>query len=296
VLLEVIKKETALWTSFLFNILSITYDPGFISKIRANIESGTVESVTNALEMIDIVIDDTIKAKLVFLIDVVSDDEKLKNLLQFFPGEVPHYGQLLEDIINRDYNFISIWAKACTLRIMNDLSTISTEESVIALLFSPEKILREEAAKLIGRTKRELFATTSVRIPKDSVRILEKIISGDMRQYEFLMEKVGFLSDIFKDIPEDELLHLAGSMKYLKELYADEMVDSQSYMLWNTRSDFPETRVFAFINENASEHMDRFINSDDAYFYLLPLHVLEEFQNMYPERSFEIFNYLDKQV
>jgi ATP/ADP translocase len=296
VLQEVIKKETASWTGFLFNILSIAYDPGSVSKIRANIESGTVESVTNALEMIDIVIDEAIKAKLVFLIDVVSNDEKLKNLHQFFPGEVLHYGQLLEDIINRDYNFISIWAKACTLRIMNDLSTISTEESVIALLFSPEKILREEATKLLGRTKRELFATASERIPKDPVRILEKIISGDMRQYEFLMEKVGFLSDIFKDIPEDELLHLAGSMKYLKELYADEMVDSQSYMLWNTRSDFPETRVFAFINENASEHMDRFINSDDAYFYLLPLHVLEEFQNMYPERSFEIFNYLDKQV
>lgn len=74
------------------------------------------------------------------------------------------------------------------------------------------------------------------------------------------------------------------------------MAENQSYILWNTRSDFPETRVFQFINETVSENMDRFINSDDAFFYLLPLHDLENFQNMYPERSFKIYNYLDKQV
>ena len=73
---------------------SIAYDPGSLAKIRNNLESGTVESVNYALEMIDIVIDDAIKAKLVSLIDVVSDDEKLKNLHQFYPGEVPQYNQL----------------------------------------------------------------------------------------------------------------------------------------------------------------------------------------------------------
>jgi len=293
VLLEVLKKETASWTAFLFDVLSVAYDPGSLSKIRANIESGTVESVNYALEMVDIVIGDAIKAKLISLIDVVSDDEKLKNLHQFYPGEVPQYEQLIEDIINRDYNLISIWAKACTLRIIKDISRKSTEESVIALLFSPERILQEESAKLIGRTKRELFASVSGRIAQDSVRILEKIISGDFYDNEFLVEKVRFLSDLFKEITEDELLNPASSMKYIKDLSAEDIQDNQNYILWNTRSDFSDTKVFTLIGENPSVNKDKYISSDDSHFYLLPLDVLEDFRNMYPERSFEIYNYLD---
>lgn len=282
-----------MWNAFLFNILSIAYDAGSLSKIRANIESEAVENVNYALEMVDIVIDDTIKAKLVSLIDVVSDDEKLKNLHHFYPGEVPKYDQLIEDIINRDYNLISIWAKACALRIINDLTSPSTEESVIALLFSSEKILQEEAAKLLGRTKSELFASAFLRIPKYSVKILEKIVSGDFHDNEFLMEKVRFLSYLFNNIPEDELLYPAGSMKFIKDLSVETIPDNQSYILWNTCSDFSETRVFTLIGESTSGNNDRYLSSDDAYFYLLPLNILEDFRNMYPERSFEIYNYLN---
>jgi AAA family ATP:ADP antiporter len=121
VMLEVIRKETNSWNIFLFNLLSITYDAGSITKIRENIGSGTVESVNYALEMIDLVIDESIKARLVSLIDVVPDENKLKNLHLFYPGEIPQYDHLIEDILNRDYNLISIWAKAATLRNMNSI-------------------------------------------------------------------------------------------------------------------------------------------------------------------------------
>lgn len=292
-LLEIIKKETASWNNFLFNLLSIAYDPGSLSKIRANIESGTVESVNYALEMIDIVIDEAIKAKLVSLIDVVSDDEKLKNLHQFYPGEVPQYEHLIEDIINRDYNLLSIWSKACTLRIVEDIRTKSFEESVIALLFSPEKILQEEAANLIGRTNRELFVKVSERIPKDLEGNLQRIVSGEFPVNELLMEKVRFLSGLFKDIPEEELLFLADSMKYFKEFSADRISDNRSYLIWNSRSDLSEVRVFSFSGVSPTEDGKRYFSSEDAFFYLLPLNMLEDFQNIYPERSYQIFNYLD---
>jgi len=294
VLLDVIKKETATWNTFLFNILSIAYDPGSLSKIRVNIENGTVESVNYALEMIDIVIDESIKAKLVSLIDVVSDEEKLKNLHQFYPGEVPSYDQLIEDIINRDYNLISMWSKACALRSLEELGRRSIEESVVALLFSPENILREESAKLIGRTKRELFFNASGRIPQDSQKTLGTIVSGEFHENELLVEKVRFLSGLFKDTPEDELLFLAGSMKYFKDISTFKIMDNQNYLIWNIRSDFTETRVFTIFGGSLTDNLNGYISSDDAFFYLLPLNVLEVFHNMYPERSFEIYNYLDR--
>ena len=51
---------------------------------------------------------------------------------------------------------------------MKDITGKNTEESVIALLFSPEKILQEEAARLISKTNKGLFEAASERIPKDS--------------------------------------------------------------------------------------------------------------------------------
>jgi hypothetical protein len=279
--------------TFLWNLLTIAYDKDSISKIMSGIEIGTVESISYALELVDLLIDEAIRTELSSLIDLVSDDEKLKNIHRFPPREVLHYEQLVEDIINRDYNIISIWAKACTLRNMKNFNRQSTEESVVALLFSPEKILQEEAARLIGRTKREIFDSVSSRIPKDSLEIPGKVISGNLHNNEYLMEKVRFLSSIFKDIPEDDLLHLAGSLEYFEDISSEDMPNNKSYILWNVYSDFSETKVFTLIGESASDYKNKYLISTGSFFYLLPLDVLEDFQNLYPERSFEIYNYLE---
>jgi AAA family ATP:ADP antiporter len=286
-LLEVIRKETKSRNSFLFNILSIAYDPGSLAKIRANIESGTVESVNYALEMIDLVIDDSIKAKLVSLIDVVPDEEKLKNLHQFYPGEVPQYTPLIDDILNRDYNLISLWAKAFTLRHLTSLPGENAKESVVALLFSPEKILQEEAAHLLGRTNKNLFNEVIKRIPGQSGSRIEKIVSGDMPAAEFLFEKVKFLSSLFKDIPEDDLLFLAGSVRYFSKTDFTSLTEMPDSILWNLSTDLSITNINEYIKNQSI--------SADSFFYILPITTIEDFRKTYPENAFEVLNYLDKQ-
>ena len=294
VLLEVIRKETNAWNSFLFNILSIAYDAGSLAKIRDNIDSGTVEGVNYALEMIDLVIDDSIKAKLVSLIDVVSDEEKLKNLHQFFPGEVPQYDQLIEDILNRDYNLISIWAKAFTLRHMTSIKNENIRQTVLALLFSPERILREEAALLIGRTDKNLFNEVINRIPVGSANRIGKIINGDFPAPEYLYEKVKFLSSQLKDIPEDELIFLAGLMQYHNSTDFRAMKEIPDSILWKVMADYSVADVFIIFQNNLADYSEKDVSSD-SLFYLLPLKAVEDFRNMFPEDSFKVFNYLDKQ-
>jgi AAA family ATP:ADP antiporter len=295
ILLEVIKKETNAWNSLLFKLLAIAYDAGSLAKIRANIESGTVESVNYALEMIDLVIDDSIKAKLVSLIDVVTDDEKLKNLRQFFPGEVQLYDQLIEDILNRDYNLISIWAKAYTLRNLTSIPGKNAEESVVALLFSPERILQEEAAHLIERTNKNLFYEVVKRLPVGPGSRIQKIISCEIPSAEYLFEKVKFLSGLFKYIPEDELLFLAGLMRYYSTNEFTAMSEIPDSVLWNLTGDFSDTRVYPIFDNNLAEYTHNHDISADSFVYLLPITAVEDFRNMYPENSFEILNYLDKQ-
>ena len=90
-MLEALGKEILRWNKFFFNLLSIIYGPSSVRRIRENLESGTIESVNYALEMIDMMIDDAIKPKIVTLLDVIPDEEKVRQLFQFFPGVIPEY-------------------------------------------------------------------------------------------------------------------------------------------------------------------------------------------------------------
>jgi len=292
-LTQVLKKEMQRWNRFLFNILSITYDSGSINKIKENLDSETVESVNYALEMIDIVIDETIKQKIISLLDVVPDEEKLKNLYHFFPGEVPIYNKLLEDIINRDYNLLSIWTKACTLRVIPEIEGDDMAESVVALLFSPEWILQEESARLLARSSRELYRSVSLRIPETSKNRLDKIVYGESDDKELLFEKVRFLSDCFRQIPEEELVALAAEMKSSKEYVAESGKHSNGCIIWSLSVNKSVLGTYVLYDEDFINADERFAGREIDSYYLLPLTAVEEFHTQSPDYSSEIFKFID---
>ena len=101
---------------------------------------------------------------------------------------MPQYKELLENIINYDYNIISIWTKASTLRNMSEIDNENLGESVVALLFSPEELLRQEAARLIARSGMELYKTTSERIPESVKKGTGSDYLGETDENELLYE------------------------------------------------------------------------------------------------------------
>ena len=250
-LLEEVNKEMARWEKFLFNVLSITYNSDTISRIREYLSDETVERVHYALEMIDVVVDDSVKPKLISLLDIIRDDDKLKNLYNYYPGEIPGYKQLQEEIINRDYNLVSLWTKACVLRSISRIESNEMAESVTALLFSPEGIIQEEAASLIARSNHELYRSASQRIPESSRKRLDKIIFGPTDEEELLFKKVLFLSESFGVIPEDDLLSLAGVMKYIKNIETETgLLLNESCIIWSLSGDKTGNEVRIFNNDN----------------------------------------------
>jgi ATP/ADP translocase len=288
-LLEALNKEITRWNDFLFNILSITYDSGSISRIRENLESGTVESVNYALEMIDMVIDDSIKPKIIPLLDVISDEEKVRHLFQFFPGEIPDYRSLMEDIINRDYNLLGIWIRARALRNLQAIETESLTESIVALLFSPEIILQEESAGLLARSGSDLYKQSSQRIPVDTRNRLDKIARGETCREELVYDKVRFLSSCFTGTDEEDLLFLAGTMSYMKKNNPDIRPAEGGYILWSGNQE--NVRIIYGSGALAEENVQP---STTDLFYVLPLSTVEEYYYHYPEKSVSILNYIDK--
>ena len=292
-LLEILNKEIDRWRTFLFNLLSVTYDPGSIGKIKENLERDTVESVNYALEMIDIVIDESVKPKLIALLDVVPDEDKLKNLYHFFPGDVPHYSKLAEDILNRDYNLLSLWTKASVLRSLKEIDGDDMAESVAALLFSPESILQEESAMLIARSSKELYRSVSIRIPMSSKRRLDGIVSGETNEKELLYDKVRFLSDCFKGITEEDLLPLSQSVKYLKDKETISALLNEGCIVWPLTGNGEMQKPVISYNISKTVSREDIHLPDEESFYCLTLEAVEDYQNHYPEKEPEILKYID---
>jgi AAA family ATP:ADP antiporter len=291
-LLGKIEREVKRWNIFLFDILSVTYGSGTISRIVENIQSGTMESVNFALEMTDIVVSEDIKLRLIYLLDCVPDEEKLKNLFQFYPGEIPNSKKLQEEIINRDYNLISLWTKACVLRTIAKVDTDDMAESVTALLFSPEELIQEEAASLIARSDPEIYSSASVRL-NDSVRQhLDGIVSGTTDKMEYLFEKVNFLSEHFDSIDEDDLLTLAYEMKYIKKVIQGSFDFPGGLIVWLFSGDGKKVDVHILL-DGAIEKLFNAENGENVSFYYLPVAAVEQYHFQSPEKSEEILKFID---
>lgn len=292
-LLEKIKREFTRWNKFLFNILSITYNSNTVSIIKENIEIGTTESVSYALEMADTMVSDIVRPQLIYLLDEVPDEVKLRNLYQFYALDIPDRKKILEDILNRDYNLLSLWTRACTLRTMTGIEDDDIAESVTALLFSPEEIIREESAYLIARSAPELYNSASERLPGSIKDHLNRIIDGTTDKREMLFEKVEFLSSLFDGILEDELLSLASGMKFMKISDIDPVSLPEGFIIWT----FPENKddiqvhIFYDFSGNIPEISNPVFGNNPCY--CLPLAAVEQYNFHYPDNSLLVLKYVD---
>jgi hypothetical protein len=292
-LLDRISNEINRWNEFLFNILSVTYNPGYIARIREALTCQTRESVSYAFEMMDLEVSELVMPKLISLFDVVSERDKLDNLFQFFPGEIPGRRTLLEEIINRDYNFISLWTKACSLRSIDKIEGEEMAESVTALLFSPEQIIQEESANLIGRSNPELYYSASGRIPEHISKRLDKIINGTADKKGSLYEKVNFLSTFFDRIPKDDLLPLALGMMHLNNFDNESLNHSEGSVLWISTGVKEDYDVHVHYYEEAENLIGKYLNQKNADIYLLPFLTVEEYHFQFPDKSDNILKFID---
>jgi len=168
-------------------------------------------------------------------------------------------------------------------------------ESVVALLFSPEQVLREEAALLIARTEKDLYWKTADRIPGAVRSQLDRINAGESQEKEYVYEKVKFLSSCFDGIKEDDLLFLAEKMLFVGNNEGGIYSQPSNTILWSFSENKPDPDVFVN-HEDISDpaRIIKDIRTTYSYCYVLPLKAVWEFNFLYPEKSFGIFRYIDK--
>ncbi len=287
-----LEKDFQRWKTFLANILTLTFDDSEISESKKDIKTGVDDIGRIIPEIVGMLFNITSKSG--ELPDNIADKKMLKKLKKFFHFEIPQYKDLPEEILNYDYNVISVWTKACTLRNLTEIKSQDLTESVIALLFSPLEILREEAAWLLVRSGVEFNRSGLERLPDSFRTNVDLIISGKKTQQELLFEKVIFLSQCFSGIPEDDLLFLAEKMGTIKSMNGEDMPAFTDNIIWHFTNENTLSDVIIQHKELVDYREIKHNGNTSGYYYVLPFEVIDEFSFQYPESISLILIYIDK--
>lgn len=289
-----IEKEYFRWKKYLLDLLYLAYGTE-IRHRRGNTPGHNDDNDKLIQTLADIIFTEKDRGIKAGSVEIKSFHDRYKKLRRYLHGEIPQYNVLLEDIINCDYNLLSVWTKACALRSIPEIEQLTMHESVVALLFSPEDILREEAALLISRSGKDLYKAASSRIPMNSRKGIEKIITSGTSEGELIFEKVKFLSECFGKIDENELITLAEKTVFVTNDEKGIYSQPDDSILWSFTRDntSPEVIVKNDVSEDL-RGMVKDLRAESSFCYMLPFASIMEFGFEYPENTLEILNYIDK--
>lgn len=161
---KALKDEIESNFSMIYIILSMLYDTESIELVKENIEAGTTEGNTFALELLDIFIAPDLKPKLFPILDDIDTNEKLTKLQHFYPRQSYDEATTYNFLLNRDYNNINRWTKACTLFALKFNNQPDVNKSIVAQMFNPDNLLAELAASIIIKEDKKSFDSITERL------------------------------------------------------------------------------------------------------------------------------------
>jgi AAA family ATP:ADP antiporter len=229
-----LKEENAHDIRHIYTLLSMLYDSKSIHLIKQNIESRTSEGITYAIEMLDVLLAEDLKQKIIPILDDISDTEKINKLQVFYPRAKLSTQLSLKFLINRDFSQSNRWTKSCAIYQIGRLKIAEFKYDLIANLFNPDMMVKQMAAWGLYNIDPELYFEHITRLPALTKSELDsKILNRDLaiEHGDLVFEKVRFLQsmDVFNsitglilsyvgdDMPtkllsEGETLNLAGDM------------------------------------------------------------------------------------
>jgi ATP:ADP antiporter, AAA family len=174
-----IREEIQMNNDQITMLLSILYDPDSVQLVRENIESGDPNGIAYAIELMDLFIDQDLKPKLFPLYDDIPIARKVELLQIYFPRENYNPVQVINYILNRDFNLNNRWTKVCAVYTAAYIPEFRVSRGLIAQMFNRDKLLQETAAWVIYNKDRKVYDTISERLPARDKRFLDSAIENN---------------------------------------------------------------------------------------------------------------------
>ncbi|HTJ48154.1 MAG TPA: cyclic nucleotide-binding domain-containing protein [Cyclobacteriaceae bacterium] len=220
----------------IYMLLAMLYDTRSIQLVKENIDSGTAEGITYAIELLDVFLSEQLKQRVIPVLDDLLDDERVKRLDDYFPRVRLDSKLVLKFIINRDFSQSNRWTKACVLYQIGILKIEDFKMDLIAQLFNPDTLICEVSAWALHQINPEFYNQNSTRMGGHLKRELDEVILDRKRMTRF--DKVLFFQkiNVFESIPGITLSHLADisdeiQLEKGKSLILDEKTNNYFYVI-----------------------------------------------------------------
>ncbi|SKC87014.1 MFS transporter [Ohtaekwangia koreensis] len=215
----------------IYMLLSILYDPQSVQLVRENIETREPDNIAFAMELLDLFIDQELKPKLLPLLDDSPTPVKLKHLQLHFARESYNPIQVINYILNRDFNLNNRWTKACAVHASAFIPDFRISRGLIAQMFNKDKLLQETAAWVIYHKDRKAYNDILERLPERDKKFIDssiennQLLDGLNDGFFLWIEMVMFIKQMpnFKDIHGALLSDLADKITPLDLDFAEKI-------------------------------------------------------------------------
>ena len=193
----------------IYMLLAMLYDTRSIQLVKENIDSGTSEGITYAVELLDVFLSDQLKQRVIPVLDDLTDNERIHRLDVFYPRVKLNSKLVLKFMINRDFTQANRWTKACILFQIGTQRIEDFNLDLIAQLFNPDNLICEIAAWALHQINPDEYFQHTPRLGAVKKRELDDLILRGSRMTTF--EKVLFYQRIpvFADTNGITLSYLA---------------------------------------------------------------------------------------
>jgi ATP:ADP antiporter, AAA family len=220
----------------IYTLLAMLYDTRSIQLVKENIDSGTADSITFAIEMLDVFLTDQLKHRVIPVLDDLTDVERINRLEDFYPRVKLDSKLVLKFIINRDFTQSNRWTKACVIFQIGMQRIGDFKLDLIAQLFNPDVFIKEVSAWALYQISPEEYKVSTKRLGEHQKKALDSLVIHSAKMTGF--EKVLFFQkiSIFEDIPGLTLSYLADISDELhlgegETLLLDEKSNNNFYVL-----------------------------------------------------------------
>ncbi|HYC87473.1 MAG TPA: hypothetical protein VEB86_19705, partial [Chryseosolibacter sp.] len=224
----------------IYMLLAMIYDTRSIQLVKENIESGTSDGITYAIELLDVFLADQLKQRVIPILDDLTVVERINRLEDYYPRVRLDSKLVLKFIINRDFTQSNRWTKACVIHQIGILKIADFKLDLIAQLFNPDSLIMEISAQALHAMQPEDYHVHARRLGDSKRKELDDLILHKRRMTRFA--KVLFFQGlpIFHEIPGIILSYLADISEELRlregeSLVLDERSNNNFYlMVWGS--------------------------------------------------------------
>jgi len=229
----------------IYMLLAMLYDTRSIQLVKENIESGTTEGTTYAVELLDVFLSDQLKQRVIPVLDELTDLERIKRLEVYYPRVKLDAKLVLKFLINREFTQTNRWTKATVLYQIGILKVGEFKLDLIAQMFNPDRLVREVSAWALHQIDPAQYEKDSRRLGEQTKKDLDAAVLRGEGSRLMIFEKVLFFRSIalFEGTPGIGLSYLAdiSDEEFIKageSLAVDEKLNNSFYVVYAGRVEY----------------------------------------------------------